>query len=63
MSNWMSWIFPFPPRITEPEEEVPPTLKEGEAKELPCRQCQRTNDDGVKICWWCGTENPTKKSK
>lgn len=65
MSNWISWIYPFPPKNnvdTGVDEDVPPTLKEGDMKEFPCFQCQRTNDSGVKTCWWCGVDYPTKKS-
>lgn len=32
-------------------------------KEKPCFQCQRKNDIGVKTCWWCGSENPTRSLK
>lgn len=32
-------------------------------KEKPCFQCQRKNDIGVKTCWWCGSQNPTKSLK
>jgi len=27
-------------------------------KEFPCHQCQKLNDVGVKVCWWCETDNP-----
>jgi hypothetical protein len=23
-------------------------------KDIACRGCQRMNDDGIKVCWYCG---------
>lgn len=29
-------------------------------QEKPCIQCKRPNDLGVKNCWWCECDNPTR---
>jgi hypothetical protein len=27
--------------------------------DIPCRQCERPNDPGIKSCWWCECPQPT----
>jgi len=30
-----------------------------EIKELPCKNCSRKNDVGIKSCWFCEVKDPT----